>query len=99
MPQQQFKVPSEEEVEKRRVCRQPHEELTHMRLLTRPQLVGINPETVSNVAATDFPGHYPGEDNSWDLDRFREVLAKRRSVFWNCFLTCDAETPSQIPQK
>ncbi|GAB7354695.1 hypothetical protein MBLNU459_g5115t2 [Dothideomycetes sp. NU459] len=38
------------------------------------RLVGINPETVSSVAATDFPGHYPGEDNSWDIDRFRERL-------------------------
>lgn len=37
-----------------------------------PQVVNINAETVTNVTSTDFPGHYPGEDNSWDLDAFRE---------------------------
>ena len=35
--------------------------------------VGIHPEHISDVSSRDFPGHYPGEDNSWDLDLFRKV--------------------------
>ena len=35
--------------------------------------VGIHAEHISDVSSTDFPGHYPGEDNSWNLDLFREV--------------------------
>ncbi|KAK7738468.1 DNA-directed RNA polymerase core subunit rpc40 [Cytospora paraplurivora] len=42
--------------------------------LDRRKFVGINAETVSNVTSTDFPGHYPGEDNSWDIDVFRDQL-------------------------
>ncbi|GAM85992.1 hypothetical protein ANO11243_040020 [Dothideomycetidae sp. 11243] len=38
------------------------------------QLVGINPETVSNVTSTDFPHHYIGEDNSWSMEQFRDNL-------------------------
>jgi len=34
------------------------------------QIVGINKETVTDVTSTDFPGHYPGEDNSWDINTF-----------------------------
>jgi DNA-directed RNA polymerases I and III subunit RPAC1 len=29
--------------------------------------VGINYETITDITSTDFPGHYPGEDNSWDI--------------------------------
>ncbi|TPX16444.1 uncharacterized protein E0L32_003738 [Thyridium curvatum] len=42
--------------------------------LDRRKIVGINKETVTNVAATDFPGHFPGEDQAWDLDQFRDSL-------------------------
>ena len=35
--------------------------------------VGIRAEHISDVSSRDFPGHYPGEDNSWNLDHFREV--------------------------
>lgn len=31
-------------------------------------------ERVGNVASKDFPGVYPGEDHSWNLDKFREGL-------------------------
>ena len=37
------------------------------------QIVGVNPETVTNVSSTDFPGHYPGEDHAWSLKKFRDV--------------------------
>ncbi|KAJ3573100.1 hypothetical protein NP233_g2646 [Leucocoprinus birnbaumii] len=37
------------------------------------RLVHVGAERVSNVASTDFPGHYPDEDNSWNLDKFKEV--------------------------
>ncbi|KAI7782362.1 dna-directed rna polymerases i and iii 40 kda polypeptide [Diaporthe eres] len=40
--------------------------------LDRRKVVNINAETVTNVTSTDFPGHYPGEDNSWDLEAFRQ---------------------------
>jgi DNA-directed RNA polymerase alpha subunit len=41
-------------------------------LICELQIVGINKETVTDVTSTDFPGHYPGEDNSWDLEAFSE---------------------------
>lgn len=34
----------------------------------------MNKETVTDITSTDFPGHYPGEDNSWDVDAFRDGL-------------------------
>ncbi|PNS20398.1 DNA-directed RNA polymerases I and III subunit RPAC1 [Sphaceloma murrayae] len=42
--------------------------------LHRRRLVGVNPETVTNVTSTDFPHHHIGEDHSWSLDHFRENL-------------------------
>lgn len=36
--------------------------------------VHINAETVTNVTSTDFPGFYPGEDHSWDIEKFRECV-------------------------
>ncbi|KAF7789292.1 hypothetical protein EIP86_000234 [Pleurotus ostreatoroseus] len=36
--------------------------------------VGIHKERVSDVSSTEYPGHYPGEDNSWDLEKFKENL-------------------------
>ncbi|KXN82871.1 DNA-directed RNA polymerases I and III subunit RPAC1 [Leucoagaricus sp. SymC.cos] len=38
------------------------------------RLVHVGAERVSNVASTDFPGHYPDEDHSWNLQRFKENL-------------------------
>ena len=35
--------------------------------------VGVHAERVSDVASTDFPGHYPGEDHSWSLEEFKKV--------------------------
>ncbi len=37
--------------------------------------VGVHAERVSDVASTEFPGHYPGEDHSWSLAKFKEVRA------------------------
>ncbi|KAF9246852.1 DNA-directed RNA polymerase [Melanogaster broomeanus] len=37
--------------------------------------VGVHAERVSHVSSTDFPGHYPGEDHSWNLAKFQEKLA------------------------
>ncbi|KZF26025.1 putative DNA-directed RNA polymerase I and III subunit Rpc40 [Xylona heveae TC161] len=42
--------------------------------LDRRKNVGINLETVTHVQSTDFPGHYPGEDHSWSLEKFRNNL-------------------------
>ncbi|KIK63186.1 hypothetical protein GYMLUDRAFT_72406 [Collybiopsis luxurians FD-317 M1] len=41
------------------------------------RLVGIQPERVTNVSSTEFPGHYPDEDHSWDLDKFKRNLKIR----------------------
>ena len=35
--------------------------------------VGIHAERVSDVSSTEYPGHYPDEDHSWDLEKFKEV--------------------------
>lgn len=35
----------------------------------------MNLETVTDVTSTDFPGHWPGEDHSWSIDKFREGLS------------------------
>lgn len=40
----------------------------------RRKVVGINSETVTNITSTDFPGHHPGEDASWSLQKFRDGL-------------------------
>ncbi|KAH7399612.1 DNA-directed RNA polymerase-like proteines I and III subunit RPAC1 [Pyrenochaeta sp. MPI-SDFR-AT-0127] len=40
--------------------------------LARRKKLEVGPETVSNQASTDFPGHWPGENNEWDLDYFKE---------------------------
>jgi DNA-directed RNA polymerases I and III subunit RPAC1 len=40
----------------------------------RRKVVSINPETVTNITSTDFPGHHPGEDASWSLSSFRTNL-------------------------
>ncbi|KFY35765.1 hypothetical protein V494_05608 [Pseudogymnoascus sp. VKM F-4513 (FW-928)] len=42
--------------------------------LQRRKIVGINLETVDDVTSTDFPGHYAGEDHSWDIDFFKRNL-------------------------
>ncbi|KAK3671233.1 DNA-directed RNA polymerase core subunit rpc40 [Recurvomyces mirabilis] len=39
------------------------------------KIVNVNAETVTDVSATDIPGHWgQGQDDSWDLERFRQVL-------------------------
>lgn len=37
--------------------------------------VGVHSEWVSDVSNTEYPGHYPDEDHSWDLEKFKEVSA------------------------
>jgi len=34
--------------------------------------VGIGKETVFDTTSVDFPGHFPGEDHAFSLDRFRD---------------------------
>ncbi|KII95397.1 hypothetical protein PLICRDRAFT_48360 [Plicaturopsis crispa FD-325 SS-3] len=36
--------------------------------------VGIHAERVSDVSSTDYPGHFPDEDHSWDLAKFKKSL-------------------------
>lgn len=45
------------------------------RLANSYQIVGVHAEHVSNISSTDYPGHFPGEDHRWDLEKFRKVCA------------------------
>ncbi|WWD04850.1 hypothetical protein V865_002921 [Kwoniella europaea PYCC6329] len=36
--------------------------------------VQVLPERIGAVAGSEFPGHYPGEDHSWNLQKFKENL-------------------------
>ncbi|BFZ55953.1 DNA-directed RNA polymerase core subunit rpc40 [Savitreella phatthalungensis] len=47
-------------------------EQRQQRLLIRRKEVGLLIDRVTDVVSTDFPGHYPGEDNAWDLERFKK---------------------------
>ncbi|EJD04666.1 uncharacterized protein FOMMEDRAFT_80006 [Fomitiporia mediterranea MF3/22] len=42
--------------------------------ISERRLVGVHAERVTNVSSNDFHGHYPGEDNSWDLSAFKRSL-------------------------
>ncbi|KAH6709587.1 DNA-directed RNA polymerase [Leptodontidium sp. 2 PMI_412] len=42
--------------------------------LDRRRIVGVNAETVTDITSTDFPGHYPGEDHAWDVDKFNKTF-------------------------
>lgn len=37
------------------------------------RIVGVTAERVTHVSSTDYPGHYPHEDHSWNLDTFKKV--------------------------
>ncbi|KAK4191726.1 DNA-directed RNA polymerase [Podospora australis] len=39
------------------------------------KIVGINLETITNVHDTNYPGHYPGEDHSWDIEKFKQEFS------------------------
>jgi hypothetical protein len=43
------------------------------------RLVRVEPERVREVSSTDYPGHYPDEDHSWDLTKFKKVRNGRSS--------------------
>ena len=43
------------------------------------RLVGIKAERVTHISNTDFPGHYPDEDHTWDLSKFTKVRPENRS--------------------
>ncbi|KAI5279734.1 DNA-directed RNA polymerase core subunit rpc40, partial [Ascosphaera aggregata] len=38
------------------------------------KIVDINKETVTNIAATDFPGHWPGESHEWNIQKFKDAV-------------------------
>ncbi|TFK28222.1 hypothetical protein FA15DRAFT_634064 [Coprinopsis marcescibilis] len=38
------------------------------------RLVGVHEERISDVSSTDYPGVYPGEDNSWNLENLKKNL-------------------------
>ncbi|WEW58860.1 DNA-directed RNA polymerase core subunit rpc40 [Emydomyces testavorans] len=42
--------------------------------IRKRKIIGINPETVTHISATDFPGHWPGENHAWSINKFRNNL-------------------------
>ena len=48
--------------------------------------VGVHAERVSDVASTDFPGHYPGEDHSWSLEEFKKVCPVASLLYFSVAL-------------
>ena len=42
--------------------------------LDRRKIIGIGKEQVTDIGSTDAPNHYPDEDNSWSLERFKEQV-------------------------
>lgn len=42
--------------------------------IDKRKIVAINNETVDNITSTDFPGHHPGEDHSWNTNKFGQNL-------------------------
>jgi DNA-directed RNA polymerases I and III subunit RPAC1 len=43
--------------------------------LQKRRIVNLNAETVTDVSATDIPGHWgPGQDDSWNLGRIKQNL-------------------------
>lgn len=36
-------------------------------------IFNLNPD-FTQVHSTNFPGNYPGYDDTWDLDKFKKVL-------------------------
>lgn len=38
--------------------------------------VGVHAERVSDVSSTEYPGHYPDEDHSWSLEKFKKVRSR-----------------------
>lgn len=45
--------------------------------LERRNTVGINKETVTDTTSTNYPGHAPGEDAAFSMERFRAGLSVR----------------------
>jgi DNA-directed RNA polymerase I and III subunit RPAC1 len=50
--------------------------------------VGVHAERVSHVSSTNFPGHYPDEDHSWDLERFAKVRSKVLDLYLTDLQPC-----------
>ncbi|VVT56806.1 uncharacterized protein SAPINGB_P005293 [Magnusiomyces paraingens] len=42
--------------------------------MSEDKIVGIKHDRVTNVTATDFPGHYNDVENAWSLDTFKKQL-------------------------
>lgn len=59
------------------------------------RLVGVHAERVSHVSSTDYPGVYPGEDHSWDLEIFKKVRRPRALARWEITLEQRVESYSQ----
>jgi DNA-directed RNA polymerases I and III subunit RPAC1 len=52
---------------------------------------------VTNVSSTDFPGHYPGEDNSWDTEKFRQVCLSAKNALSSSKFPFSSNSTNQLP--
>ena len=62
------------------------------------RLVGVKEERVTNVSSTDYPGHYAGEDHSWNLQNFKKVPSDSKCGRWESnksFFLCKVEFESK----
>ena len=64
-------------------------EAIQARLDIRRKEVGLEIDRVTDTVSTDFPGHYPGEDNSWDLERFSNQFFVRFEIYEDDHLEFD----------
>ncbi|KAF8073513.1 DNA-directed RNA polymerase [Lyophyllum atratum] len=48
--------------------------MTSRKAIDPRRLVGVHAERITDVSSTDYPGHYPDEDHSWNLAKFQENL-------------------------
>lgn len=46
-----------------------------MTTLENRTTVGIEADRVTNVTSTDFPGHWPGANDAWDVEKFQQQLS------------------------
>lgn len=58
----------------------------------RRKFVGINQETVTDTSSTDYPGHFSGEDNSWNKEIFEQNFTVRQIFDGNFFHTTSRAT-------
>ena len=58
--------------------------------------VGVHPERVSHVSSTDYPGHDPTQDHTWNLAKFQQVCPSLALAHMNSPLIRDWPSESSV---